>query len=146
MLSLKLFLPLHYISVHFDIDLIRAKFPLSLIQRIVMNKGTIGRPLLTCGHQSAGVYFRRQHRTKHGRRTLPHARYVYLQPYHLPCFCFSWSSSTFSLFPSFSLPDTLCDPTDLIWRKGTIFEGMTGRTAPSSDSLLAEVFWGFSQL
>ena len=26
------------------------------------------------------------------------------------------------------------------------FEGMTGRTAPSSDGLLAEVFWGFPQL
>ena len=48
-------------------------------------------------------------------------------------------------FPSFSLPDVLCDPNDLIWRKGTPFEAMTGRTAPSSDGLLAEVFWGFSQ-
>ena len=38
-----------------------------------------------------------------------------------------------SFFPSFSLPDVLCDPTDLIWRKGTPFEAMTGRTAPSSD-------------
>ena len=47
---------------------------------------------------------------------------------------------------SFSLPDVLCDPTDLIWRKGTLFEVMTGRTAPSSDGLLAEVFWGFAQL
>ena len=37
----------------------------------------------------------------------------------------------------------LCDPTDLIWRKGTPFEAMTGPTAPSSDGLLAEVFWGF---
>ena len=45
-----------------------------------------------------------------------------------------------SLIPSFSLPDVLCDPTDLIWRKGTSFEAMTGRTAPSSDGLLAEVF------
>ena len=26
-------------------------------------------------------------------------------------------------------------PTDLIWRKGTPSEGMTGRTAPSSDGL-----------
>ena len=51
-----------------------------------------------------------------------------------------------SLFPSFSLPDVLCDPTDLIWRKGTPFEAMTGRTAPSSYGLLAEVFWGFPQL
>ena len=38
----------------------------------------------------------------------------------------------------------LCDLTDLIWRKGTPFEAMTGHTAPSSDSLLAEVFWEFS--
>ena len=38
------------------------------------------------------------------------------------------------------------DPTDLIWRKGTPFEVMTGRTAPSSDGLLAEVFWGFPRL
>ena len=51
-----------------------------------------------------------------------------------------------SLFPSFSLPDVLCDPTDLIWRKWTPFEAMTGRTAPSSDRLLAEVFWGFPRL
>ena len=44
------------------------------------------------------------------------------------------------------LPDVLYDPTDLIWRKGTLFEAMTGRTAPSSDGLLAEVFWGFPRL
>ena len=44
------------------------------------------------------------------------------------------------------LPDVLCDPTDLIWRKGIPFEAMIGRTAPSSDGLLAEVFWGFPQL
>ena len=37
----------------------------------------------------------------------------------------------------------LCDPTDLIWRKGTLFEAMTGRTAPSSDGLLSEVFRDF---
>ena len=49
-------------------------------------------------------------------------------------------------FPSFSLPDVLCDPTDLIWRKGTPFEATTGRTAPSPDGLLAEVFWGFPRL
>ena len=36
-------------------------------------------------------------------------------------------------------PDVLCDPTDLIWRKGTPFEAMNGPTA-SSDGLLAEVF------
>ena len=51
-----------------------------------------------------------------------------------------------SLIPSFSLPDVMCDPTDLIWRKGTSFEAMTGRTAPSSDGLLAENFWGFPRL
>ena len=50
-----------------------------------------------------------------------------------------------SFFPSFSLPDMLCDPADLIWGKGTPFEAMTGRTAPSSDGLLAEVFRGFTQ-
>ena len=48
--------------------------------------------------------------------------------------------------PSFSVPDVLCNPTDLIWRKGTPLEVMIGRTAPSSDGLLAEVFWGFPQL
>ena len=47
--------------------------------------------------------------------------------------------------PSF-LPDVLCDSTDLIWRKGTPFEAMTDFTAPSSDGLLAEVFWGSPQL
>ena len=51
-----------------------------------------------------------------------------------------------SLFPSFYLPDVLCDSTDLIWRKGTPFEAMSGRTAPSSDGLLAKVFWGSPQL
>ena len=40
------------------------------------------------------------------------------------------------------LPDVLCDPTYLIWRHGTPFEAMTGRTAPSSDGLLAQVFLG----
>ena len=40
------------------------------------------------------------------------------------------------LFPSFSLLDVLCDPTDLIWRKGILFEVMTGHTA-FIDSLLA---------
>ena len=51
-----------------------------------------------------------------------------------------------SLFPSFSLPDVLCDPIDPIWKKVTPFEAKTGRTAPSSDSILAEVFWGFPRL
>ena len=49
------------------------------------------------------------------------------------------------LFPSF-LPYVLCVPTNPIWRKGTPFETMIGRTSPSSDSLLAEVFWGFPRL
>ena len=40
----------------------------------------------------------------------------------------------------------LCDPTDLIWRKGTPFEAMTGRTDPSSDGLLAEVLLEFSSV
>jgi hypothetical protein len=48
--------------------------------------------------------------------------------------------------PFFSLLDVLCDPTDLIWRKGTAFETMTDRTFPSLDGLLAEVFRGFPQL
>ena len=34
----------------------------------------------------------------------------------------------------------LCDPTDLIWKKGTPFEAMTDRTAPSSNIVLAGVF------
>ena len=49
-------------------------------------------------------------------------------------------------FLNSSLPDVLCDPTDLNWRKEIPFEAMTGRIAPSSDGLLAEVFWGFPQL
>ena len=44
-----------------------------------------------------------------------------------------------SFYPSSSLPDALCDPTDLIWREGTPFEVMTGRRA-FVVSLLAEVF------
>ena len=47
---------------------------------------------------------------------------------------------TVYLSPYFSLSDVLCDPTDPICRKETPFEPMTGRTAPSSDGLLAEVF------
>ena len=43
------------------------------------------------------------------------------------------------LFPSFSLPDVLSDPTDLIRRKGTPFEAKTGHTA-FIDGFLAEVF------
>ena len=45
----------------------------------------------------------------------------------------------YAFFPSFSLTDVLCDPTDLIWRKRTPFEAMNVRTAPSSDSLIAVV-------
>jgi hypothetical protein len=44
--------------------------------------------------------------------------------------------------PSFSLPDVLCDPTDLIWREGTPFEAMLGSTA-FIDGLLVEIFRGF---
>ena len=55
------------------------------------------------------------------------------------------SPSHLSFF-SISLPDVLCDPTDLIWRKGTQFEAMTGRTVSSSEGLLAEIFRGFPQL
>ena len=44
-----------------------------------------------------------------------------------------------SLFPSFSLHDVLCDPSDLVWRKGTAFEAMIGRIAPSWQS----ASWGF---
>ena len=47
--------------------------------------------------------------------------------------------------PSLSLPDLLCDPTDLILRKETPFKAMTSRTAPSLDGLLAQVFRGFPQ-
>ena len=43
-------------------------------------------------------------------------------------------------FLPFSLPGVLCDPTDLLWRKGTPFEVMIGRTDLSSDGLLAEAF------
>ena len=46
----------------------------------------------------------------------------------------------------FFLPNMLCDPTDLIRRKGIPLEAMTGRRAPSSDCLLAEVFWDFPRL
>ena len=43
-----------------------------------------------------------------------------------------------SFFPAFLLPDVMSDHTDVIWRKGIKLEKMTGRTAPSSDSLLSE--------
>ena len=56
---------------------------------------------------------------------------------------FSRQIPVLSLIPSFSLSDVLCVLTDLIWRKGTPFEAMAGRTTPSSDRLLAEVFWSF---
>ena len=51
-----------------------------------------------------------------------------------------------SFFPSFSLPNVLCDTTGTIWEKRTPFGTMTGRKASLSDGLLAEVFRGFSQL
>ena len=56
---------------------------------------------------------------------------------------FAHSSPVLSLFLSFSLPVGFCDPNDLIWRKGTPFEAITGRKAPSSDGLLPG-FLGFS--
>ena len=49
---------------------------------------------------------------------------------------------TLSLIPSFSLPDVICDLTDIKWKKGTPFEAMNGRTTPSSDDVLAGVFLG----
>ena len=55
------------------------------------------------------------------------------------------SDSSRTSFPSFSIADVLCDPSDLIWKEGTPFEAMTGRTAPSSNCFLAEVFRGFPQ-
>ena len=45
---------------------------------------------------------------------------------------------TTPIFASF-LPDVLWDPTDLIRRRETPFEEVTGRTVLSSDGLLAEV-------
>ena len=44
-------------------------------------------------------------------------------------------------FPSFSLPDVLCEPNDFISREGTPYEAMTDLTA-FIDDLLAEVFLG----
>ena len=55
------------------------------------------------------------------------------------------SNRVLSFFPSFSFPDVLCNPIDLIWGKETPFEVMTGSTVSSSDSLLAEVFRGKCQ-
>ena len=49
-------------------------------------------------------------------------------------------------FPSFSLPDVLCNPTDLIRRKGIPFEMNIGHIAPSSGGFLVEVSLGFPQL
>ena len=60
----------------------------------------------------------------------------------LKCFDKSSSLAIYVPRPLFSLPDVLCDPTDLIWWEKTPFEAMTGRTALSSDGLLAEVFLG----
>ena len=59
---------------------------------------------------------------------------------------YGFTNPVLSLFPSFSLPDVLCDPTNLIRREGTPFEAMTDRTSPSSVGLLAEVFLGFSSV
>ena len=48
-------------------------------------------------------------------------------------------------FPSFSLPDVQCQPTDLIWREETPFEALAGSPA-FIDGLLAEVHRGFPLL
>ena len=50
------------------------------------------------------------------------------------------SSTILSFFHFFSVPDVLCDLTDLIWRKGAPLKAMNGRTAHLSDGLLVEVF------
>ena len=50
-----------------------------------------------------------------------------------------------SFYPSFSLSDVLCDPTDFIWRYGISFETLTGLTA-FIDGLRTEVFRSFPQL
>ena len=60
-------------------------------------------------------------------------------------FCSFYGDNIQYVFPKIALrktpfPDVLCDPTDLIWRKGTPFEAITGPTAPSPEGLLAEVF------
>ena len=55
------------------------------------------------------------------------------------------TNPTLPFLVSFFLPDVLCDPTYLIWRKGTPFEAMTVRTALSSEVLIAEIFRGFPQ-
>ena len=60
--------------------------------------------------------------------------------------CFDDNRPVLPFFPFYSLPDVLCDPIDLFWRKGTSFQAMTARTAPSSDGLLAEVFCDFPRL
>ena len=54
--------------------------------------------------------------------------------------CHMPNRSLYPLIVLISMPTSfpLTDPTDLIWRKGISFEAMTGRTAPSSDGLLAE--------
>ena len=51
----------------------------------------------------------------------------------------------FTLFSSFSLSKVLCDPSDLIFREGTLFEAMNGRIT-FINGLLAEFFGGFPQL
>ena len=48
-------------------------------------------------------------------------------------------------FPSFSPPDMLCNPTDLICEEGAPFETMIYRT-DFTDGLLAWVFGAFPQL
>ena len=49
-----------------------------------------------------------------------------------------------SLIPFVSLPDVLRDPTDLIWRNGTLFEGLVVQPLHQTVSLLrfSGVFFG----
>ena len=70
---------------------------------------------------------------------------LHLSPRHVNCLQYgacTWLGAPSSR-PSISLPDMLCDTTDLIWRKGTPFEAMTGhrpfiRRSPSR--AFSEVF------
>ena len=52
---------------------------------------------------------------------------------------YSWVRNEINYWYYPSLPDVLCDPSDLIWWRGTPFEVMTDHTAPLSDGLLAKM-------
>ena len=57
--------------------------------------------------------------------------FVYLHISLFPCYRCLWNISTLNIIDMYSpapLPDVLCDPTDLNWRKRTPCEAMTGRT------------------